>query len=164
MFHRIPLTVSALLLALAAISGCSSPRYVPAAYAPAAEANPIQQGSQVAAIARSMLGVRYRYGGRHPKTGFDCSGLVYYSHLKAGRTLPRTSQGQFEASRPVSRSQLKKGDLVFFRIDHNKVSHVGIYIGDNRFIHAPSRGKTVTVDTISNPYWEKRFIRGGRIV
>lgn len=110
-----------------------------------------------------MIGVRYRYGGRHPETGFDCSGLVYYSHLRAGKRVPRTSQAQYRASTPVSRQGLREGDLVFFRIKRSRISHVGIYLGDGRFVHAPSTGKKVTVTSLDDPYWRKRFVRGGRV-
>jgi len=140
------------------LSGCSSTP----AYAPSSQ---LQEGSRsdITSIAQSMIGVRYKYGGRSPKTGFDCSGLVYYSHLRAGKNIPRTSQAQYRASKPVPRNRLKQGDLVFFRIEPNKVSHVGIYLGKGRFVHAPSSGKKVTVGTMDNPYWQQRFVRGGRI-
>ena len=139
------------------LAGCSTHESAPETY-------PVSStGKTVVNVAKSMLGVRYRYGGRHPKTGFDCSGLVYYSHRAVGKTLPRTSQGQFMASQPVSKNNLTKGDLVFFKIRRNKISHVGIYLGDGRFIHAPSSGKKVSIEDMTNPYWKKRFIRGGRI-
>lgn len=119
--------------------------------------------TQVSKIAQSMIGVKYRYGGRHPETGFDCSGLVYYSHLRAGKTVPRTSQAQYRASIPVSRGSLQEGDLVFFRIRRNRISHVGIYLGNGRFVHAPSTGKKVSITSLNEPYWTKRFVRGGRV-
>lgn len=113
-------------------------------------------------IASSMLGKPYKYGGISPGTGFDCSGLVYYSHKQLGKSLPRTSSLQYRASHPVSRKNLKRGDLLFFRIYRRKISHVGIYLGDNRFIHAPSSGKQVSIAELDSPYWSKRFVRGGR--
>jgi cell wall-associated NlpC family hydrolase len=119
--------------------------------------------TQVSKIAQSMIGVKYRYGGRHPETGFDCSGLVYYSHLRAGKTVPRTSQAQYRASVPVSRGSLQEGDLVFFRIRRDRISHVGIYLGNGRFVHAPSTGKKVSITSLNEPYWTKRFVRGGRV-
>lgn len=118
--------------------------------------------TEVITVAREQIGTRYHYGGYTPKQGFDCSGLVYYSYLQAGVRLPRTTYGQLKASRPVSLSQLHPGDLVFFRISHYKISHVGIYIGNHKFIHAPSSGKEVTVDSLTDPYWQHRFVRGGR--
>lgn len=138
-------------------SGCSSP---------AKHRQPTAQSERqgkVIQVAKSLLGAPYHYGGRHPDEGFDCSGLVYYSHLQAGYELPRTSYAQFKASTPVSRQGLKAGDLVFFRIHRSKISHVGIYLGNERFIHAPSSGKKVRIGRMSDPYWRKRFVRGGRI-
>lgn len=141
------------------LNGCSTTP----AYAPSSQYQAGGHGSDITSIAQSMIGVRYKYGGRSPKTGFDCSGLVYYSHLQAGKNIPRTSQAQYRASKPVPRDRLKQGDLVFFRIEPNKISHVGIYLGKGRFVHAPSSGKKVTVGTMDNPYWKHRFVRGGRI-
>lgn len=115
-------------------------------------------------VAQELIGSPYRYGGEDPGSGFDCSGLVYYTHRRAGIVLPRTTRQQFSATYPVSRKLLTPGDLVFFRIGRRgKISHVGLYLGDDAFIHAPSRGKTVQISELSNPYWDKRFIRGGRI-
>lgn len=112
------------------------------------------------AIATQMLGKPYRYGGASP-SGFDCSGLVYYAYQKAGYRVPRTSQLQYQQSLPVKRNHIRNGDLLFFRID-GKVSHVGVYLGDNRFIHAPSSGKRVTTASLDEPYWRERLIKTGR--
>lgn len=119
--------------------------------------------SLIIQTARSQIGTSYKYGGQSPYEGFDCSGLVYYSFEKAGVSLPRTTIGQYKYSRPVKKSQIRRGDLVFFRIYRSRVSHVGIYLGNNRFIHAPSSGKSVTIARLDKPYWRKRFIRAGRI-
>jgi len=112
-------------------------------------------------IARSMLGVAYRYGGANPR-GFDCSGLVQYSYAKAGLKLPRTSQDIFRASQLVSPGDLQAGDLVFFTISSKKIAHVGIYAGNNRFIHAPSSGKGVSYASLRAPYWKNRLVAAGR--
>jgi len=154
------ITTGMLCLFLALMYGCST--------APAIKyrSNVKYSGKtseQVIKIAKSMLGQPYRYGGHSPKTGFDCSGLVYFSYLQVGITLPRTSRGQYSASEPVSKSSIKRGDLLFFRINRRKISHVGIYLGKNRFIHAPSSGKKVSIAKLDSPYWRKRFARGGRI-
>lgn len=141
------------------LGGCSSTPSKPLSRASTVDSAPKQT---VLRTAHAVLGHPYRYGGRHPRQGFDCSGLVYYTHQQAGVTLPRTSHAQFVASTPVARKALQPGDLVFFRITRRKISHVGIYIGDNRFIHAPSSGKQVTTASMSDPYWAKRFVRGGR--
>ena len=113
--------------------------------------------------ARAQIGVKYRYGGTNPATGFDCSGLVYYSYSRAGKRLPRSTKGLYKVSRSVEPSELRPGDLVFFKINRRKVSHVGIYLGNSRFVHAPSTGKHVEVTSLENRYWRKRFSRGGRI-
>ena len=111
-------------------------------------------------IASQMLGKPYRFGGASPR-GFDCSGLVYYSYNRAGYSVPRTSQLQYRQSLPVKLSHLQEGDLLFFRIE-GKVSHVGVYLGENRFIHAPSSGKRVSIASLDNPYWRDRFTKAGR--
>jgi len=113
--------------------------------------------------ARAMLGVKYYYGGSSANTGFDCSGLVYYSYLKQGIKIPRTTTAQLKTSRKIPKSALRVGDLVFFAINGSKVSHVGIFLGNNKFIHAPSTGKKVNITTMDSKYWRKRFITGGRI-
>ncbi len=111
-------------------------------------------------IATQMLGKPYRYGGASP-SGFDCSGLVYYSYRKAGYKVPRTSQLQYQLSLPVKRTHIEEGDLLFFRIE-GKVSHVGVYLGGNKFVHAPSSGKRVSIASLDNPYWRQRFTKAGR--
>ncbi len=109
-----------------------------------------------------MIGEPYRYGGAGPG-GFDCSGLVYYSFRKAGISAPRTTNDQYSQSKRVPLSRLQAGDLVFFRISRNKLSHVGIYAGDGRFIHAPSSGKSVGYASLRAPYWRERLVGGGRL-
>ena len=146
---------SNLLLALTACSSTKSPYH-------GQHPSPVNN-SAVIKTARAQLGADYQYGGDSPAEGFDCSGLVYYSFRKAGVSLPRTAFGQFKRSRPISRRHLKRGDLVFFRIYRSRISHVGIYLGNKRFIHAPSSGKSVSIASLDNPYWQKRYIRAGRI-
>lgn len=108
--------------------------------------------------ALGLMGSPYRYGGTDPISGFDCSGLVNYVFLQAtGARLPRTSSHQAGAARRVSRRDLRAGDLVFFNTLGRPNSHVGIYIGDGRFINAPSSGGRVRIDTLDNPYFAKRF-------
>ena len=145
-----------LLIALLLLGACSSPYKTPVSHDPA-------RAEQVAELARTMVGTPYRYGGLNPKTGFDCSGLVYFSHRSVGYTLPRTSQAQYRKTQPVDRDDLIPGDLVFFRLRPRKISHVGIYLGSDRFVHAPSSGKTVRINSLDDPYWDKHFIRGGRV-
>jgi len=114
------------------------------------------------AIARDMVGIPYRYGGASP-SGFDCSGLVYYAYRKAGIQVSRTTTEQYRQSKRVRISQLQPGDLLFFAISRNKRSHVGIYAGNDRFIHAPSSGKLVSYASLDNPYWQARLTGAGRL-
>lgn len=103
--------------------------------------------------ARSFIGVPYLWGGASAETGFDCSGLTMTVYQLNGFDLPRTSQEQFAVGIPVDRSSLEKGDLLFFSRGGGKVSHVGIYAGGGRFIHAPRRGTRITLDILSKgPY------------
>lgn len=125
------------------------------------EIPPIKQAA-TAKIALQQLGAPYRLGGNDP-SGFDCSGLVYYAYKQQGIKIPRSTKTQLRYSKTISRSQLKSGDLIFFNISGNTVSHVGIYIGNNKFVHSPSPGKRVHISTLKNPYWLQRFIRAGRI-
>jgi hypothetical protein len=115
--------------------------------------------------ARHFVGVPYRYGGTSPR-GFDCSGLVYYTLKNTGVSVPRTAHAQYLHSTPVKKSELRPGDLVFFRTNRRtrRITHVGIYLGDNRFIHARSGGKKVDITKLSNRYYSTRFVRGGRVL
>lgn len=107
--------------------------------------------------ALGLMGSPYRYGGSDP-AGFDCSGLVnYVFHQAAGTRLPRNAGNQAAASRRITRRELREGDLVFFNTLGRPNSHVGIYIGDGRFVNAPSSGGRVRIDTMDNPYFAKRF-------
>jgi cell wall-associated NlpC family hydrolase len=111
------------------------------------------------ALAMKLRDTRYVRGGRDPATGFDCSGFVRYVFAHAvGMQLPRNSASQFLAGLRVKRADMQPGDLVFFRT-HGKrrISHVGIYISNGRFIHSPSSGKSVEISSLSKGYWAKRF-------
>lgn len=108
--------------------------------------------------AMNYLGIPYRWGGATPDTGFDCSGFVQYVFRQTvGLVLPRSSFDQINLGVSVARDQLRPGDLVFFNTMRATASHVGIYIGENRFIHAPRRGKTVEIVDFNNSYWQARF-------
>lgn len=117
----------------------------------------------IAQLALSMVGVRYRYGGADPAAGFDCSGLVYYAYTSNGHAVPRTSREQYNAARGISLAQAAEGDLVFFR-DQETLSHVGIYLGGGRFVHAPSSGGTVSVASIDAPYYQRHLVAVGRLL
>ena len=116
---------------------------------------------QAAEIAASMAGKPYRYGGNTPQ-GFDCSGLVYFSFKRAGMDVPRSTETQRRQSRKVPAAPLARGDLLFFNQEGKFSSHVGIYLGSNRFVHAPSSGKRVRVDSLSDTYWQKHLVDARR--
>ena len=124
---------------------------------------PSDVGGRIAELALSMVGVRYRYGGTDPREGFDCSGLVYYTYTSNGHVVPRTALAQFDAARKIPLAQASEGDLVFFR-DQEKLSHVGIYLGDGQFVHAPSSGNTVRVASIDAPYYQRHLIAVGSLL
>jgi hypothetical protein len=117
---------------------------------------------QIVETAESFLGVPYRWGGDSSLQGFDCSGLTMAVYRLHGLELPRTSKAQFGSGAPVTRRRLAKGDLVFFAVyQKSSVSHVGLYVGDGRFIHAPGRGKAIRIDQLSHPFYDRHFV-GGR--
>jgi len=146
-----------LLLLLSGVVGCAS--------APSLQHNAPGHSKYnnrgVLAAAASVLGTPYRYGGATPR-GFDCSGLVFYAYSKAGIPVPRTAREQYRQSNLIHLKYLRPGDLVFFTLGRGRVSHVGIYAGSNRFIHAPSSGKRVSYAYLENPYWKKRLVAAGR--
>lgn len=108
--------------------------------------------------ARSFLGVPYLWGGASAEAGFDCSGLTMTVYQLNGLNLPRHSKRQYEAGDYIGREKLQKGDLVFFSLSNRgKISHVGIYIGEGQFIHAPSRGKKIRIDSLSSPYYSTGY-------
>ena len=108
--------------------------------------------------ALDQLGVRYRYGGSSPDTGFDCSGLVAYTAERAlGLKLPRNSSAMALMGTAIDKQQLQPGDLVFFNTLGRRYSHVGIYLGENRFVHSPSAGGVVRIEKMTMAYWAKRY-------
>ena len=120
------------------------------------------RGEELANFALNLRGVPYRYGGA-TRAGFDCSGLVFYSHQQLGLSVPRTSRDQADEARQIKQGKLRRGDLVFFKIGSRQVNHVGIYIGDRRFVHAPGAGKPVSVNSLDDEYYAQRFSSAGRL-
>lgn len=114
---------------------------------------------QIVKIARSLVGTPYLFGGSDP-TGFDCSGLTQYVYGKVGISLPRTTRNQFNELPSVE--DLRPGDLVFFNPDGDGITHVGIYLGSEEFVHAPSSGKIVRISRLDSPYWKERFVGARR--
>ncbi|MEX5588935.1 C40 family peptidase [Pseudomonas urmiensis] len=125
-----------------------------------------KQSSDVLSRAVNVLGTPYRWGGSSPSKGFDCSGLVKYAFNDvADVDLPRTSNAMAQGHGvKVARSDLKPGDLIFFNIKSRRVNHVAIYLGNDRFIHAPRRGKRVSIDQLSKPYWQKHYVVAKRVL
>ena len=116
-------------------------------------------------LAMALRHIRYVRGGRNPSTGFDCSGFVHYVFAQAvGLNLPANAASQFIAGLKVSRKDMQPGDLVFFRTAgrRGRISHVGIYLANGRFIHSPSRGQTVRVDNLADAYWARHFAGAAR--
>ena len=116
------------------------------------------KAQEVLINALSLTSIQYKYGGSSPATGFDCSGFVRYVFRNAANlSLPPTARAIAQIGKSVKKDDLQPGDLVFFNTLKKAFSHVGIYIGDNKFIHAPSTGKSVQVDSMQNSYWSSHF-------
>ena len=145
---------------LFAFSGCAS---APVASSGSTRPSAPEHGETAAALAAKMVGKPYKYGGSSP-SGFDCSGLVTYSFRQAGVALPHNTAQQRTTSRLIKVAELRRGDLLFFDQEGKKHGHVGIYLGEGRFVHAPSSGKSVRTDALSNPYWKKHLTEARRPV
>jgi murein DD-endopeptidase len=153
------LWLAILLTVMALLAGCASSPAIP-------QQTTVRASNEVASkavvYAHEMLGKPYRYAGDTP-AGFDCSGLVKYSYGRAGISMPRDTQAQHRMSVLVSTRGLREGDLLFFDQEGKKKSHVGIYLGNGRFIHAPSSGGKVRTDSMNAEYWKKHFVEARRI-
>lgn len=125
----------------------------------------IQTAKGITDSALDLIGVRYKFGGQSPERGMDCSGFVRYvfEHV-TGVTLPRSAREQAKVGESVDLEELKPGDLVFFNTRRHANSHVGIYLGDNTFIHAPSKKGSVRVTSIDGRYWKARFDGARRLL
>ncbi len=140
-------------LLLLALAGCSSAP----SQASAGKGN-------VVPYAKTLIGTPYHYGGQTPKTGFDCSGFVRYVYLKTeGIELPRTAEGMSRVGVRIKGNQLRPGDLVFYSTQGSPYSHVGIYVGDAKFIHSPSTGKRVEIVDMSQHYWQEHYNGARRV-
>ncbi|HQQ74317.1 MAG TPA: C40 family peptidase [Pseudomonadales bacterium] len=151
-----PYTLAALGLMTLLMMGCAT--------SPTASVNPAQ-ANEVTFTAMQQVGKPYRYGGSSPQTGFDCSGLVGYVYRESvGIKLPRSVKDLSAMPAPaVDKNHLETGDLVIFATRHGKqADHAGIFVGKGRFVHAPSTGGKVRLDTINDDYWRNSFLIGKR--
>jgi cell wall-associated NlpC family hydrolase len=122
------------------------------------------RASELVVNALGMIGIRYKYGGTSPENGLDCSGLVRYVFKETwGADLPRTSEEMSHLGQKIDTKDLQPGDLVFYNTLKRGFSHVGIYLGDNKFIHSPSPGGEVRIESMDLSYWKKRFNGARRI-
>lgn len=130
-----------------------------------ARATVSEQASSLVINAMAFLGVPYKWGGNSHETGFDCSGFVRaVFEQSVGKVLPRRSDEQAAATQTIDRSELKPGDLVFFNTLQRAFSHVGIYVGDGKFIHSPRAGAQVRVEDMRVAYWNTRFNGARRVI
>jgi cell wall-associated NlpC family hydrolase len=152
------------IIVLVTLSGCST-------YSARSNAAKVAQFKQdtsvgtedISIAAVGLVGVPYRYGGNNPKGGFDCSGLIAYVYNKSANIkLPRTIQEMSAKGQGVENQPPAPGDLIFFNTTGEKYSHAGIYVGQGRFVHAPSAGGTVRLEYIATPYWAARFTEARR--
>ncbi len=161
--------LAATLLSITVLTACGHSPKKPAAppaqtYSPVAPNDPVA-ASSVLMRALGLVGTPYRYGGNTPESGFDCSGLVTYVYRDMlALNLPRTSRELAAIQGPkIATNRLTAGDLVFFGSKGN-VTHVGIYVGEGRFVHAPSTGGTVRLDHLDGPYWRNHYTGAKRVL
>ncbi|HXQ31343.1 MAG TPA: C40 family peptidase [Steroidobacteraceae bacterium] len=151
---RVPCAV---LIALGLIAGCAAAPLRPSPVAPAAAGAGL--GARAATLASGLIGTPYRYGGRS-RAGLDCSGLVFYVYRELGLAVPRTAAEQRAAAVPVAAEALRPGDLVFF---YTPEDHVGVYLGNSEFVHAPASGRPVERARLDSPFFILGFAGGGRL-
>lgn len=154
----------ALVLLAALLAACSARSPMPDALP---DAGPPPAAEDVLVRALGLVGTPYRWGGNTPDSGFDCSGLIGYVYREAaGLRLPRSTREMLAMRAPgVRPGALRSGDLVFFATDGSgRVSHAGIYVGEGRFVHAPSNGGTVRLDRLADGYWQGRYLGARRVL
>ena len=167
---RTKLAVIKTIAASCLLAACATPQPVTAPRVeyelPAAlNGDAAQIRDELSMYALSQLGVHYAHGGSAPEEGFDCSGLVHYVYRRAtGLRLPRTTFALEKVGRVIEPAELQPGDLVFFNTLSRAYSHVGIYMGEERFIHAPSSGGVVRVESLRGEYWAQRFNGARRLL
>jgi len=148
----------ALALLLAACASAPPPLPVQAPAAPPARAEASDKGHEIALFALGLIDTGYRFGGKNPEAGLDCSGMVSYIYNKAaGMKLVGSAADIARQGRAIARGSLRPGDLVFFNTRGAPFSHVGVYIGDERFVHAPSSNGRVRIERMGNAYFSQRF-------
>jgi len=149
-----------LLLSVLLLGACASTKD----NVPSHQADSPTTVRKLTTYAYQLIGIPYKYGGHSPKTGFDCSGFVDYVFRNSAHiSLPHNSQKISRHGLPVKSSQLREGDLVFYDTNNWAYSHVGIYLGNDRFIHAPSSGGSVRTENMREDYWEKHYNGARRI-
>ena len=155
MGHTMKKTVLLLLLAMLTACGSAPPRQDQAAD---------ERMNELVMYAISLADTPYRYGGNNADSGFDCSGYVRHVYAKTlAIRLPRTSNQISRVGIALDRDQLRPGDLVFYNTQHRPNSHVGLYIGDGKFVHAPKSGERIRVERMSLDYWKTRYNGARRI-
>jgi cell wall-associated NlpC family hydrolase len=148
-----------LLLSCSSHQETSHKRYIQTSFVNHPQNKSLHQRKIIVQYAIKSLGLPYKWGGESPKTGFDCSGLIVYTHQKADIITPRTAKAQFDYGTVLSKKDLKLGDLIFFtNPKKNIVDHVAIFIGRGKFVHAPGKGRRVSYGYLNNPYFRKRYV------
>jgi len=169
---RLTLLVAVATILVHSTGATAAPRHADTSLAQDARASLAQAADrmvegtrEIGLFALSLVGINYRYGGESPERGLDCSGLIRYVFQQVtGVTLPRTAKELSRIGQDIRTPDLEPGDLVFFNTRRFAFSHVGIYLGNDRFIHAPSRGGEVGVASLGNAYWQKRYNGARRLV
>ena len=157
---RLPVLIPlSLIAALLAACGSPGPRPPASTETIAQASRPVsEKGNEIVLYAMGLLDTGYRFGGKNPEAGLDCSGMVSYIYGQAlGLRLQGSAADIARNGRPIGRHELRPGDLVFFNTRNQPYSHVGIYLGDERFVHAPSSGGRVRIDRMSDRYFAQRY-------